>query len=358
MSKKVDKQKTQVSLTDLVHAFIRAWQSLFNEKPSKEQLAMFISQNSIETANRKAMWNYNIGNITHSTDDFDYWEAIDHSGGKPFLSKFRSYNSLDDGVLDYLKLLRRTYPQSFAASSGSPKDFAHSLISQKYKYYDPSVEPQYSAGMSSLYKQYMKSDEFDMAYGDASAYAAQPKDKSEDGFVDLFEKWLGFKKSKTPSAAPDIAPAAITESPGIMQAITNWLHQILATEKQNKKLYKQYLPLNNIIIKVDANDYNNSIEFARILCAALDEELLSKSYTHTDGNNVEIECSIHGPQQDCLATIKQLSESVANSFSLATKKIGSIIVKTDFFMNKKSSYSQIGFKLASSQYRKFLLKFV
>ena len=186
------------------------------------------------------------------------------------------------------------------------------------------------------------------------------KEDSEDSVVDLFEKWLGYKKTKTPSTAPAHASTATTEteSPGIMQTITNWLRQIIATEKQNKKLYKQYLPLNYMIIKIDASDYNNSIEFARILCAALDEELLSKSYTHTNGNDVEVECAIHGPSEDCLATIKQLSESVANSFSLATKKIGGIIVKTDYFMNKKSSYSQIDFKLANAQYRKFLLKFV
>jgi hypothetical protein len=357
VSKKVDKQKTQVSLTELVHSFMRAWQSLFGKKPSKEQLAMFISQNSIETANRKAMWNYNIGNITHSKDNFDYWEAIDHSGGKPFLSKFRAYNSLDDGVLDYLKLLHNVYPQSFAASSGTPKDFAHSLVAKKYKYYDPSVEPQYAAGMSSLYSQYMKSDEFDKAYRSAAPEA--PSDKSEE--QDLFKKWLAKrKKSQSPAHSPVATAPSQNQAPrqDITSILNQYLQQISASEKKNKKLYKQYLPLNNIVIKVDANDYNNSVEFARILCAALDEELLSKSYTHSDDNNVEIECAIRGPEEACLATIQQLSQSVASSFNLATKKIGGISVKIDCIMNKKSSYNQIDFKSASTQYRKFLLKFV
>ena len=118
------------------------------------------------------------------------------------------------------------------------------------------------------------------------------------------------------------------------------------------------MPANELTIRVQCADYNNSVEFARILCAVLDEELMAKAFTHTDGNAVEVECVIHGPQDICHKAVDQLSEATADAFKMATVKIGGIDVKTQLIMNKKSSYQPISLTTAGANYRKFLLKFV
>lgn len=122
-----------------------------------------------------------------------------------------------------------------------------------------------------------------------------------------------------------------------------------------KQIYKQSLPKHQFLIQVQSIDYTSSIEFARILALALDEELLSTSYTHTDGSeSVEIECSIHGPALQCFAAVQQLSEVMADSFS---KIVSSSNVKTKCFINQASIFQPISPRLATTNYRKFLLKF-
>lgn len=176
-------------------------------------------------------------------------------------------------------------------------------------------------------------------------YLNKMKGKGLDVLKELSEKYHSSKSA--PTASTDILPT-----------LTRYLQQVRASEKTNKKLYKKYLPNNYVTIQVESKNYTDTIEFSRILCMALDEELMAKAFIHTDNNKTEIECSILGPEIDCFETIKQLTNSIADAFKSATVKIGGIDIKTKFIMNKKSSYQPITFKLAHTQYRKFLLKFI
>lgn len=375
MGQEVEKVKTDVSLTELVNSFARAWQSLLSRKPSKEQLAMFIAQNSLETGNRKAMYNYNIGNIIAGNSGHDYFLGNDTNRGKPIIQHFRAYKTLDEGVLDYLKLLHNGYPQAFAAAStGDPKNYAHSLLENpKRQYYDATVEKNYAIGMGRGYNQYMKSPEFDQAYRSAVGGEAPPKEpdnmvatRDKDDFIkrylqkhrDQGDVYQQLGQSSTPNKpAPGAAPSG--DFPGnIGNLLSGFLQQVTASEKLNKKLYKQFLPVNHMVIRVTASTTTDAIEFSRILCSALKEELMADAFTHTDGNIVEVECSIRGPGQACFDTTQQLTNAVAEAFKQATTKIGGIEVNTQFFTNKTSSYQQINYKFATNQHRKFLLKFV
>jgi hypothetical protein len=131
-----------------------------------------------------------------------------------------------------------------------------------------------------------------------------------------------------------------------------------ASEKQSlKSLYRSSLPSHNILISIASPDYNSAVEFSRVLCSALDEELLSRSFSHTDGHNVEIECSINGPAKECFGAVKQLSDAVADVFKQATKKIGGIGISTTCQINKQSNFQPISLKTAETHYRQFALKF-
>ncbi len=167
----------------------------------------------------------------------------------------------------------------------------------------------------------------------------------------------GYTPEKTNQQPPSMLAHTDTSS---MEGILNKYVQMLSATAgvSIKRLYKKALQNNDILIQIKSSDYTSAIEFSRILCSALDEDLLSTSYTHTDGRDVEVECSIPGPEKECFAAVQQMSETVAEVFKDATSKIGGITVNISCLMNKKSSYHPISLKNAGTNYRTFLLKFL
>jgi len=341
MGKQVERVNTPVSDTQMAQAIISSWQRLFGTAPSKEQVTMIMAQNSLETGNkREAMHNYNVGNIIVGTTDHDYflggdWMYADkaQTQKKKITQHFRAYKTLEEGVTDYLNLLSK---------------------SQRYKSaWQHIVNPDIRAYSKALH--------------DAGYYG----EKEEKYTAGLLGRYKGFDKGKAyetamagqPAAPPSRTPRQTQQDPGFLarleETIKKYIGMVAASEKEHKKLYKVALPKQNILIQISSNDYNNSIEFARVLCATLDEELLSSSYTHTDGSGiVEVECSIPGPAAPCFKAVSEITSLVAEAFKTATTKIGGITVKANCVMNKKSFYQPISISSADTNYRRFLLKFI
>lgn len=175
-------------------------------------------------------------------------------------------------------------------------------------------------------------------------------------------KTTGYQPGKeTPGKLPESMVAQKDNSiQGLDSIMDKYLQQmqVAASTHELKKLYKRALPTHDILIQITAPDYSSAIEFSRVLTSALDEDLLSSSYPHTDGHDVEIECSISGPAKECFAAVQQMTTAVAETFADATKAVGSIDIKTNCVMNKKSSYQPISPRTADTNHRKFLLKFI
>lgn len=180
---------------------------------------------------------------------------------------------------------------------------------------------------------------------------------------DFMKRYLTDQKGKENDiydqlGRPEVPGRPQAPSNDLTSTLNKYLQQVVASEKANRRLYKQFLPINHLVIEAKAEQVADAVEFARILCAVLKEEVMAESFTHTDGQSVEVECAIHGPDATCFEAVKQLTASVVEAFRKATVKIGGISIQTQFFMNKKSSYQQISYKFANTQHRKFLLKFV
>ena len=186
--------------------------------------------------------------------------------------------------------------------------------------------------------------------------------KNVDEKSDFFRKYLSRIKGKEMDVYDQIGGNKSQTSPTsptqMNSVLDSYLKMIAASEKSNKKLYRKFLPYNTAVIRVTAMDYVNAVEFARVLCSVLDEELFARAFTHTDGKNVDVECSIPGPKEECFAAAKQLTDATAGAFKKATIKLGGIDIKTKLVANKRSHRDQIDLKEASLQYRKFLLKFI
>ncbi len=327
MGKKVERVRTNVSEPQMASAIISAWTELFGTQPTKEQVSMMLAQNALETGNRKSMWNYNVGNLT--TDGKGSFDFIDDV--VPGL-KFRAYTSLEEGAKDYLKLLNSKNYSNALQHIVNPDPVAFSKALKRAGYYGDGSEVAYSKAMTRLYGQFSKSDSYEKAragqVGTVPAMAAKkPSTTTPSSFDEVLKKYVAIF------------------SEGSM-------------DFSLKRLYKKALPNHDILIQVAAPDHVCAVEFARVLCAALDEDLLATAYTHTDGHLVEIECSIPGPAKECFEAVSQMTDAVAETFKDATSKIGGIKITANCIMNKKSSYQPISFRNADTNYRKFLLKFI
>lgn len=347
---------SSASESQMFSAIMIAWQQVFGSKPTLNQVANTWAQIAIETGRGRYILNYNVGNINWTPGNAHnfYMTSDDRSvNGNPAIrEKFRvprrAYDSLVDGVADYLTLLKnRPAVLRSLMDNGSPQDFSHALADVKY--YDP----------------YVRDDYVDKKGNKQKGYTSHLSSLHEE-FVN---KYQGGKIAYDPSVvnigkqhAGETSPAELATSTPAVGKVEDVLERYLqmissASDKSNKKLFKKFLPNNDIIIQVDAKEHTNSIEFARILCTALETELLATAYSHSNGYEVEIECNIHGPSEDCYKAVEQLSKAVADVFKTATHKIGGIDVSLQFAINKKSSYQPISLKTADTNYRKFLLKF-
>jgi len=387
MGNRVERVQTQVSEPQMALAMIEAWKSLFGNQPSKEQIAILMAQNALETGHRKSMWNYNIGNIKAFKEWIgDYFnltgdEVINGKTVKVSDMKFRAYPSLIEGVKDYIKLLSTS--QRYAAAwqhvlHPDPASFSKELKRGGYYTADESA---YTKLLSGIYSSFNKSKSYETAMaGQVDLPKAQEgaamvaKTDVEPGTKRNFiQRYLDRLKGKEGDVFSEIAerhkateignpattPPAATALPASVQSIlTGYVQQVTASERSNKKLYKQFLPSQHIVIGVRSKNYTDAVEFSRVLCTALDEELMAKAFIHTENNNIEVECVIPGPESECFAAVKQLTQSLATVFKKATIKIGGIDINTKFIMNKKSSYQEITLDAAQTQYRKFLLKFI
>lgn len=344
MGREVPKTTTAVSDEQMAQAIISAWRRMFGTDPSKEQVTMIMAQNAIETGpKRESMHNYNVGNIIVGNTDHDYflggdWMYSDKSETtkKKITQHFRAYNSLEDGVADYLGVLSKMKRYAPAWEHIMHPDIkAYSKALHDAGYYG-AKEEQYTAGLLGNARRFNKSNAYEMAM---SGQVAPPAGGGQ------------------PSASP-------SKQPGMLAGLDRMLQQFLsefsiaASDGNLKKFYKNNLPSHDILIQISAPDHTSAVEFSRVLCTALDEDLVATAYPHTDGHLVEVECTIAGPQKECFEAVQQMTQAVAETFKDATSKIGGIVIKNNVIMNKKSSYQPISARTAGTNYRKFLLKFV
>lgn len=161
--------------------------------------------------------------------------------------------------------------------------------------------------------------------------------------INLFKKYISTFKN-APSQNQEKS-----DTKNISSILDSYLQQISAN---NKKIYRKFLPSHDLLISVGSDNYCNSVEFARILCYALEEDLLAQAYTHTDGDKVEINCKINGPEKECFAAVQELTNVINDNFYINKKE--KFLIKTQCILNKCSNLKQIDYKTASQEYNKFL----
>lgn len=123
--------------------------------------------------------------------------------------------------------------------------------------------------------------------------------------------------------------------------------------------YGSDYPQNKYLVSIDTdNDFSSKLEFARILSLALKEEIDSDSEIHTDGEDVELQCTVSAEQERGLEVVKELCATLSDTFEYATKKIGGVKTYTFVQANKEPYYQKLDINLSKINYRKFHFKFI
>lgn len=149
MATVVPTQSTPISKEQAFSALVRTWGPDLTRQLARGLLSLIW----IETARGGSVKNFNPGNISANpktypglvwlppwvaepTDETSPRNVSLHAamlkGQAP--SAFRAYNSLDEGFIDFVRQIKRSFPEVIAgAQTGSPDDFRVAL-SQKYSH--------------------------------------------------------------------------------------------------------------------------------------------------------------------------------------------------------------------------------
>lgn len=187
---------THVDATSMYLALRTAWVSLLGTQPTRASLLVLLAHWSFETGNGGGMHCYNVGNIKHvpgDGHDFCVFTAGEVLGGKAVTLQmpFRAYASLDEGVADYMHLLRGQYGFAWpAVESGDVQDFAARLklrgyftadlavyqhgIQTRYTMLDASIAPDTLPDVASLAR-----DANELAQSELPVFDGSPEEPEE-----------------------------------------------------------------------------------------------------------------------------------------------------------------------------------
>ena len=148
----VEAQRTPVARSDLRNALARAHQKLTGHAATPALLDTLTAHASLETGSGGKMYNFNFGGIKgHSqTGETARCRTKEVIEGKETEVRdgFRAYHSLDDGALDYVRLMRERFGGALGkAEIGDLGGFAHAL---KQAHYYTADESAYAGALKGL----------------------------------------------------------------------------------------------------------------------------------------------------------------------------------------------------------------
>jgi len=134
-----------------MYAALRAeWRAVLGGEPSRASLLVLLAHWGLETGNGSASRNWNVAGIKWTPGcghNFARYETRERVNGVlvRVQQSFRAYDTCEQGVADYLRVLRHDFAFAWpAVEAGDVSDFAHRLKERRY-YTD--TEAIYSAGL-------------------------------------------------------------------------------------------------------------------------------------------------------------------------------------------------------------------
>lgn len=166
---------THATPSDMYGALDRAWVKKFDTDPRPEQLLVLLAQWALETGRGASMHAWNVGNVKGRIDGSDghswtFFSCDEVINGKVVWFHpdepgccFRAYDTLEEGVADYLEELWRRFHSAWTAVlGGDPGQFGHLLKLARYytakeRRAFPGDTPGYCDTLEALFREFKAS---------------------------------------------------------------------------------------------------------------------------------------------------------------------------------------------------------
>ena len=314
----VKPQITKISKSDFISAAQNIWSSVFKDVAmNNTAIEVLFAQASLETGGFKYMYNYNLGNVKASTawSMSNKWTGyncgenlngknVKFSGEHP-VCFFRAYDSLEDGMLSYLKLFGSEKYRSalLAATTGDTDAFVSELKEQGY------------------------------FTGNTQAYSKAVKD---------------IYNSNTNEASNEETDE-VNELMSYLDRVANPLTEIV-----KQSIASSILPESQLSIKIKTNidSYPAMTEYASVLAAALESGIDANTNIHSDGSKIEVSVSTVGPIDSVIQAVSSIEKIVSLAFS---RKYSGLLAFGSIKKNASSDLSIMSELKIDRERRKFYL---
>jgi hypothetical protein len=150
VSTQVAPVRTPISASDLYDTIAAQWPAIVGGEMPRNAGVMLVAQSSLETGAWHNCWNGNVGNLAGTTgSEYTMLHASDGN-----YRPYRAYDSLFDGIADWLRLMKREPGALAAAANGDVNGFVNGLVAGKYFEEAPAS---YLAGMQNRFRTYANS---------------------------------------------------------------------------------------------------------------------------------------------------------------------------------------------------------
>lgn len=145
---------TPLTELELVDAIYVGHCSVFGIYPSPERLLVALAQMALELDRGKAIWNFNIGNVTASGSWPGDFYILHVPPPDPPILRFRAHANALEGAIDYWTLMKKLWSSVLPfMDQGNAAGAAEQL--GRLKYFLANVDT-YARGMTSLYVEYKR----------------------------------------------------------------------------------------------------------------------------------------------------------------------------------------------------------
>jgi hypothetical protein len=150
----VPRVSTPLTELELCDAIYVGHYTVFNTPPSSERLLVALAQMALELERGKAVWNFNIGNVTAGSSWPGDFYVLHVPPPDPPILHFRAHANALEGAIDYWTLMNKLWSSVLPfMDRGDPAGAAEQL--GRLKYFLANVEV-YAGGMVSLYDEYKR----------------------------------------------------------------------------------------------------------------------------------------------------------------------------------------------------------
>lgn len=157
---------TRATPAEVGRALVRAWRAIEGREPDTKSIVVLLAQGALETGRWRSMHCWNLGNVKSVAGDGRSWTFFrcnEILNGKEVwfdpphpACRFRAFETLDEGAVDYLALLRRRYVSAWpAVLVGDPVAFVRAI--KRAGYFTAAEEP-YVRSVASLFAEFSTID--------------------------------------------------------------------------------------------------------------------------------------------------------------------------------------------------------